>query len=138
MRDQLWAEAAVRVARGEKFYPQTEAERDAFEREVDKRRVVDSLEDKIYSWLDRPVGYTAGQPVTTAWLLENVAGIENPRRGDDARMNATLRKIGFTRVVGAARYWHLPQHYQQQIAQQTPPTIGANNVIQLPKRATNA
>ena len=131
VRDQLWAEAAVRVARGEKYYPSTEAERDAFEAEVDKRRVVDSLEDKVQSWLDRPIGYT-GQPLTSAWLLENVAGILNPKRSDDARLNATLRKLGFSRSTIGPRHWVPPSGRLPQVQQ----TLAA--VIPLPRSNASA
>jgi predicted P-loop ATPase len=108
IRDQLWAEAAVRVARGERYWPKDEAERELFEKEVDKRRVVDSAEDKVWDWLDNPIGYR-GQNLTSAWILENVLGIQNAKRSDDTRLNAILRKVGFTRQLGAgSRYWNPP------------------------------
>ena len=136
VRDQLWAEAAVRVARGEKYYPATESDREAFEAEVDKRRVVDSLEDKIQSWLDRPIGYS-GQPLTSAWMLENVAGIQNPKRSDDTRLNSTLRKLGFTRETVGPRYWKPPPgRLNTQMVQTAQTQLAA--VIQLPRRDASA
>lgn len=110
-RDQLWAEAAYRVSTGEVYWPSTKAERDAFEAEVESRRIVDSLEDKITAWLEDPVGYS-GQRLSTAWFFENVLCLEQPKRSDDARLNAILRRLGWERKAGSGgRYWKPPDSW---------------------------
>lgn len=110
-RDQLWAEAVYRVANGEIYWPSNKRERDMMEAEAESRRVVDSLEDKVANWLENPVGYS-NQRLSTAWLMENVLCIEQPKRSDDARLNAILRKFGWERKAGSGgRYWKPPSSW---------------------------
>jgi predicted P-loop ATPase len=109
IRDQLWAEAAVRMASGEKHWPETEAQKALFERSIAKRQVSDSWSDKILCWLDNPIGYR-GQALTTAFLLEQVFDIRAARRGDDARVSACLQSLGWRRdVSGTLRVWVPPK-----------------------------
>jgi predicted P-loop ATPase len=109
-RDQLWAEAAIRLAAGEKPYPQTDADRAMFASEVEKRRLADSWEDKLADWMQTPVGLVKGRPITSAWLLSNVLDQGLGKRQDDTRLNSVLRVLGWTRALGGrGRDWIPPR-----------------------------
>lgn len=112
VRDQIWAECAERIACGqEKYWPQTAEEKALFAVEVDKRRVVDHIEESIQLWMDNPVGYR-GQNLTSIWLFKTVLDNSNPKRAESAKLNAVLRKLGFTRAEGkGVRNWIPPANW---------------------------
>ena len=109
IRDQLWAEAAVRVARGERYWP-VAAEDPIFKAEVEARRSVDSWEEKILTWMSRPTGYKPDIELTTAWLLDAIFDLSMAKRSDDARISAALTSIGWTRLYGNGKWrtWSPP------------------------------
>lgn len=125
MRDQLWAEAAIRLARGERHWPETAEEKAAFDKVSAKRQVPDSWADKILAWCDNPIGYR-GQVITTAFLLEQIFDIRAARHGDDQRVAKCLQVLGWVRCEGPnrSRFWRPPFELKPQ----------QSNVFPLPVR----
>lgn len=109
VRDQLWAEAAIRYAAGEQHWPETETEKAMFAATIETRRVHDSWIDKVLTWCSNPIGYR-GQPLTTAFLLESIFEIRASRRQDDQRLSSCLQSLGWGKTVapGGFRYWIPP------------------------------
>ena len=103
VRDQIWAEAAVRVAAGELYYPSTDAERALCWEAAESRRVVDCWEERITQWAANPQGLSNKDEITTHWLLTNVLEQGVGRRQDDNRLACALTALGWGRSKGRGR-----------------------------------
>lgn len=108
-RDQLWGEAAARALAGEHAYPESVEDLAMFDREVEPRRIRDSWEDDIATWLEKPIKYN-GDPtsLTSAWIMGNVLDNLAARRGDETRLSSVLRVLGWERSE-EGRFWVPPK-----------------------------
>lgn len=116
-RDQLWAEANVRFANGEPWWPSRELEA-LGSSETDARFEGDPWEAPLLAWLERPVhirfdehGHRHELPVdpnsgfTMSEILAHAVGVSLERQGkrDQERAQQILRRAGWVREKNPRR-----------------------------------
>jgi putative DNA primase/helicase len=109
-RDQLFAEAMVRLSKGERYHPSREELKKYIEPEQEKREIQDPWFERIAQWVD-----SEGQLLTTSYTSSEIlsGALHVPAdRIDNARQMATrvgiaMRKLGWDKVRDAtgARLW---------------------------------
>ena len=98
VRDQLFAEAMVRVAKGKRMYPSPEEERQLFEPQQQLRAVENAIEVSVGRYL---YDNTEGQLITETTLVELLSrigiGVEKlgPGRYHEKQAAAALRRLGW-------------------------------------------
>ena len=108
VRDQLWAEAFERVARGERYWPEGRELVD-FALEASKFETEDSLSDCVDEWIANPIGFEPGTKLTTRYAMMRILGLDRATRQDELRAVAVLLRAGFTRV---GKLWQPPSGFQ--------------------------
>jgi predicted P-loop ATPase len=108
IRDQLWAEAAHRVALGERYWPEG-ADLAEFAAEASKFETEDSLSDCIDEWLANPAGYDGSTRLTTRYAMVRILGLDHATRQDELRATACLIRAGFKRI---GKEWTTPAGWQ--------------------------
>ncbi len=107
-RDQLFAEALVRVEAGERFHPTTDEQRLLFDPEQLKVEQQDSLVDAIHDWVYGRVNDFSLYDVASECLKLDASKLT---RDLQTRLGIAIRKLGCTRVErrnGMIRYWYKP------------------------------
>jgi predicted P-loop ATPase len=109
-RDQLIAEAVAAFRAGERWYPQTNAEREMLFEQREERRTVDIWEERVLSWIGERVN------VSIAEVLIGCLNLEPAKhdRKEQMRIASILKRAGRERVRVGTHYgrswvYQLPQ-----------------------------
>jgi predicted P-loop ATPase len=108
VRDQLFAEALVRVDAGERYWPIADEQRQWFDLEQLRVEQQDSLLDAIHDWVYARVSDFSMHDVTAECLKLDASKVTPPLQ---TRIGQALRKLGCTRVErrnGMIRFWYKP------------------------------
>ena len=108
VRDQLFAEALVRIDAGERYYPIAEEQRQWFDLEQLRVEQQDSLVDAIHDWVWARVSDFSMYAVAAECLKLDASKLT---RDLQTRLGHALRKLGCTRVErrnGMIRFWYKP------------------------------
>lgn len=108
VRDQLFAEALVRIEAGERYWPTAEEQRTMFDPEQLKVEQQDSLVDALHDWVyARLKEFSAYEAANDCLKLD----ASKLTRDLQTRIGIALRKLGCTRIErrnGMIRYWYKP------------------------------
>jgi predicted P-loop ATPase len=108
VRDQLFAEALVRIDAGERYWPIAEEQRQWFDLEQLRVEQQDSLLDAIHDWVYARVSDFSMHDVTADCLKLDASKVTPALQ---TRIGQALRKLGCTRVErrnGMIRFWYKP------------------------------
>lgn len=108
VRDQLFAEALVRVEAGERYWPTTQEQRELFDPEQLKVEQQDSLIDVVHDWVFARVSDFSLFDVASDCLKLDASKLT---RDLQTRLGTALRKLGCSRVErrnGMIRFWYKP------------------------------
>jgi len=108
VRDQLFAEALVRIDAGERYYPIAEEQRQWFDLEQLRVEQQDSIVDAIHDWVWARVSDFSMFDVAAECLKLDASKLT---RDLQTRLGHALRKLGCTRVErrnGMIRFWYKP------------------------------
>lgn len=108
VRDQLFAEALVRVEAGERYWPTPDEQRSFFDVEQLRVEQQDSLVDAIHDWVYARFADFSMYDVASECLKLDASKMT---RDIQTRLGTALRKLGCTRVErrnGMIRYWYKP------------------------------
>lgn len=108
VRDQLFAEALVRIDAGERYYPIAEEQRQWFDLEQLRVEQQDSIVDAIHDWVYARVSDFSMFDVAAECLKLDASKLT---RDLQTRLGHALRKLGCTRVErrnGMIRFWYKP------------------------------
>jgi putative DNA primase/helicase len=107
-RDQLFAEALMRVEAGERYWPTAEEQRQLFDPEQLKVEQQDSLVDAMHDWVYARMNEFSAYDAASDCLRLDASKLT---RDLQTRIGIALRKLGCTRVErrnGMIRYWYKP------------------------------
>lgn len=109
VRDQLFAEALVRVDAGERYWPTAAEQRALFDPEQIKVEQQDSLVDALHDWVFEPLRaeFSVYEAAHDCLKLD----ASKLTRDLQTRIGIALRKLGCTRFErrnGMTRYWYKP------------------------------
>jgi putative DNA primase/helicase len=107
-RDQLFAEALVRVESGEQNWPTFDEQRTLFDPEQLKVEQQDSLIDALHDWVYARISNFSAYEAASEGLKLDASKLT---RDLQTRIGIALRKLGCTRVEkrnGMIRYWYKP------------------------------
>lgn len=108
VRDQLFAEALLRVEAGEKYWPTADEQRQHFDPEQLRVEQQDSLVDALHDWVyGRVADFSAFDAASDGLNID----ASKLTRDLQTRIGIALRKLGCTRVErrnGMIRYWYKP------------------------------
>lgn len=108
VRDQLFAEALVRVEAGERYWPSADEQRQFFDAEQLRVEQQDSIVDAIHDWVWARVADFSAYDVAAECLKLDASKLT---RDLQTRIGIALRKLGCARVErrnGMIRYWYKP------------------------------
>lgn len=108
VRDQLFAEALVRVEAGERYWPTSEEQRQFFDIEQLRVEQQDSLVDALHDWVYARIADFSAYDAAAEGLKIDASKLT---RDLQTRIGIALRKLGCTRVErrnGMIRYWYKP------------------------------
>lgn len=102
MRDQLFAEAVVRVKDGERPYPTREEQIALINGQQERREIGDAWDEIIYHWLQEPSALTQRAPeqVAVSEILQSALKLDAGKitKEMSTRVGITMRKLGWERV----------------------------------------
>lgn len=107
-REQLFAEALVLFEAGEKYWPNSEEQREIFDPEQLKREQQDSLIDALHDWVFCQISDFS---IATAAMEGLKMDASKLTRDLQTRIGISLRKLGCTKVEkrnGMIRFWYKP------------------------------
>lgn len=108
VRDQLFAEALVRVESGERYWPNAQEQRTLFDPEQLRIEQQDSLVDALHDWVwSRMADFSAFDAMHDCLKLD----ASKITRDVQTRVGIALRKLGCRRVErrnGMIRFWYKP------------------------------
>jgi predicted P-loop ATPase len=107
-RDQLFAEALVLFEAGEKYWPDSQEQREIFDPEQFKREQQDSLIDALHDWVFEQHKEFS---IATAAMEGLKLDASKLTRDLQTRIGISLRKLGCTKVEkrnGMTRFWYKP------------------------------
>lgn len=107
-RDQLFAEALLRVEAGERYWPTAEEQRTLFDPQQLKVEQQDSLVDALHDWVYARLNDFSAYDAASECLKLDASKLT---RDLQTRIGIALRKLGCTRVErrnGMIRYWYKP------------------------------
>jgi predicted P-loop ATPase len=115
-RDQLWAEAAAREAKGEVIWLDDEKLQDEAKTATAHRLAGEVWEPAIVKWLgENALQIDEDRPLTIARVLEHGIGMSKDKmtRASEMRVGAVLRSLGYQRKFGSIggktiRVWRMP------------------------------
>ncbi len=93
-RDQLIAEAVAAFREGERWYPQTNAEREMLFEQREERRTVDIWEERVLAWVGERVNVSIADVLT---LCMNIEPGKQDRK-EQMRVASILKRAGRERV----------------------------------------
>lgn len=108
VRDQLFAEALIRVEAGERYWPTADEQRQLFDPEQLKVEQQDSLIDALHDWVYARLNEFSAYEAASDCLRLDASKLT---RDLQTRIGIALRKLGCTRVErrnGMIRYWYKP------------------------------
>lgn len=108
VRDQLFAEALVRVEARERYWPMEDEQRTLFDPEQLKIEQADAYVDLLHDWVySRKGQFSLGEAATDALKLDAA----KLTRDVQTRIGTALRKLGCTKhekLNGMTRFWYKP------------------------------